>query len=330
MRPSNKDTRRFAVALSFPGQHRRFVRNVAERLAEVLGKEHIFFDEWYEAEIRGTDADLKLKRVYRDDAELVVPFFSEHYEKMWCQIEWRAIRVVLAERREQDAVIPVHLDGTRIEGWEIVDSGIRKGRKTGREVADEIIDVYQQRQRFAGSPKVAGQVIPFELVHRNQAAPSHRPLQVALERAYVAGELQDSLVAPIVILALSEEHDLELIQGIDLNWAIRGIRLSDEYFMPVSGSAGHRDWQRDFPQTVTPTLVAMGRSLKPSADAQALIVRLCNAIAARLRVELMWPGDPDQYNDLINEIYSACLESTHLEDDDVLKALKGLAVIGPK
>ena len=43
--------RRFAIALSFPGEHRRFVRNVAERLAQVLGKSRVFFDEWHAAEI---------------------------------------------------------------------------------------------------------------------------------------------------------------------------------------------------------------------------------------------------------------------------------------
>ncbi len=47
--------RRFAIAVSFPGEHRRFVRNVVNRLAEELGKERIFFDEWYEAELLGLD-----------------------------------------------------------------------------------------------------------------------------------------------------------------------------------------------------------------------------------------------------------------------------------
>jgi hypothetical protein len=63
MDSTDKKMRRFAVALSFPGEHRRFVRNVALKLAEELRRERVFFDEWYEAEIRGSDADLKLKRV---------------------------------------------------------------------------------------------------------------------------------------------------------------------------------------------------------------------------------------------------------------------------
>src|ERR1051326_7567867 len=99
--------RRFDIALSFPGEHRRFVKNVAARLAEVLGKNRVFYDEWYEAELLGLDGDLKLRRYYREESAMVVPFFSELYEKDWCQIEWSAIRVMLKTRRQENAVIPV-------------------------------------------------------------------------------------------------------------------------------------------------------------------------------------------------------------------------------
>src|SRR6185295_16639099 len=139
------DPRRFAVALSFPGEHRRFVKSVASRLAEVLGENRVFYDEWYEAELVGIDGDLKLRRYYRDESEMVVPFFSEHYAKDWCQIEWSAIRAMLKERRKDDAVIPVELDGTRIEGWETIDFAIRKGNRNSREISDLIYAAYRQR-----------------------------------------------------------------------------------------------------------------------------------------------------------------------------------------
>lgn len=145
MASHDRDSRRFAIALSFPGEHRRFVKNVATHLAEVLGRERVFFDDWHGAELKGTGADLKLKRIYREQSSLVVPFFSEHYEKMWCQIEWHAIRTVLAERRDDDAVVPVHLDGTRIEGWESIDLGIRRGRRSARVVAEDILEAYRHR-----------------------------------------------------------------------------------------------------------------------------------------------------------------------------------------
>src|SRR5438128_698922 len=119
-------SRRFDIALSFPGEHRRFVKNVADRLAAVLGKDRVFYDEWYESELLGMDGDLKLARYYREQSKMVVPFFSEHYQKPWCTIEWRATRAMLLQRRNEDTVIPVQMDLTSIPGWESIDFAIRR------------------------------------------------------------------------------------------------------------------------------------------------------------------------------------------------------------
>ncbi len=114
----------FAVALSFPGEHRSFVLEVAKTLADTLTRARVFYDEWYEVDLAGVDSDLKLRSVYKQ-AELVVPFFSEHYSKNWCALEWGTIRGILLTRRKDDAVIPVRLDDTEIKGWEETDFGIR-------------------------------------------------------------------------------------------------------------------------------------------------------------------------------------------------------------
>lgn len=140
-----RSSRRFAIALSFPGEHRRFVKSVATQLIEILGKDRVFYDEWFEAELLGLDGDLKLRRYYREESNLVVPFFSEHYSKDWCQIEWSAIRTMLKDRRQEDAVIPVQLDGTRIPGWEEIDFAIRKQNRNAKQIADLIVQAYRHR-----------------------------------------------------------------------------------------------------------------------------------------------------------------------------------------
>lgn len=147
-------SKRFAVAVSFPGEHRKFVKNVVERLAEVLGRERVFYDEWYQAELLGLDGDIKLRRYYREQSDLVVPFFSEHYRKDWCQIEWSAIRSMLKQCRSEDAVIPVEMDGTRVEGWEDIDFAICKKQRTGKEIAERgpmplyLADIHLTRARL--------------------------------------------------------------------------------------------------------------------------------------------------------------------------------------
>ncbi|MDA0921491.1 MAG: TIR domain-containing protein, partial [Planctomycetota bacterium] len=143
--------RRFAIAVSFPGQHRRFVRNVVKRLAEVLDRDRVFYDKWYETDLAGPNGDLELRRVYREQSDLVVPFFSEYYEKPWCGVEWDTIRTILLKRRKDRAVVPVEMDGTRIEGWEETDYAFRRKGRSGRQIADLILDVYEKR--FASVPK---------------------------------------------------------------------------------------------------------------------------------------------------------------------------------
>lgn len=141
MAAESSQSRRFAIAVSFPGEHRRFVKNVVDRLAEILGRERVFYDEWYEAELAGLDGDLKLRTYYREQSEMVVPFFSQHYQKDWCQIEWSSIRAMLKSRRKENAaVIPIELDDTKVEGWEDIDFAIRKKNRTGRQIADLIIE----------------------------------------------------------------------------------------------------------------------------------------------------------------------------------------------
>ena len=135
----------FAIAVSFPGEHRPFVLEIVEHLAKELGRERIFYDEWYEARLLGTGGDLKLQECYKQ-AKLVIPFFSEHYAKPWCAMEWDTIRGILLNRRQDDAVIPVHLDDTEILGWSEVNFGIKPKGRSAEEIASLILEAYRDRQ----------------------------------------------------------------------------------------------------------------------------------------------------------------------------------------
>lgn len=85
---------RFLVAISFAGDNKRNkVREVAEILRHRLGDGKVFFDEFFEAEIAGHDADNYLQEIYLRNTLLVVTCVCKRYdEKPWTQEEWRAIR----------------------------------------------------------------------------------------------------------------------------------------------------------------------------------------------------------------------------------------------
>lgn len=135
----------FAIAVSFPGEHRPFVLEIVEHLAKALGRERIFYDEWYESRLLGSGGDIKLQECYKQ-AKLVIPFFSKHYTKPWCAMEWETIRGILLNRRKDDAVIPVHLDETEIQGWPAVSFGIKPRGRSAEEIANLILEAYRDRQ----------------------------------------------------------------------------------------------------------------------------------------------------------------------------------------
>ena len=132
-------SRRFQVALSFPGERREFVRAVAEHLATVIPRVSILYDEWYEAEFARPNLDTYLQELYRKQSELIAVFICAHYEqKNWCGLEWRAIREVIMDRRDA-SVMPLRFDDTEIPGLFANDGYIWIGEREPGAIGDLIL-----------------------------------------------------------------------------------------------------------------------------------------------------------------------------------------------
>lgn len=93
---------RFEIAISFAGDNKRdLVRKVAVLLQEKVGKGKVFFDEWFESELAGTDAHIVLQNYYQKKTRLVVTCVCKRYnEKPWTQEEWRAIQAFERDLRD--------------------------------------------------------------------------------------------------------------------------------------------------------------------------------------------------------------------------------------
>jgi hypothetical protein len=88
---------RFCIAISFSGEHRAFVGQVAERLAARVGRDRVLYDTFHEAEFARPDLDVYLPQLYREQSELLVLFLCPEYQdKQWCRLEWRHIRQLVA------------------------------------------------------------------------------------------------------------------------------------------------------------------------------------------------------------------------------------------
>jgi hypothetical protein len=97
MKIVSTSSKRFDIALSFPGEYRNFMGELAESLAGQLGRERILYDKYYEDEFALPDLDIYLPNLYRTQSELVAIFLCKEYAaKRWCKLEWRSIRQLIA------------------------------------------------------------------------------------------------------------------------------------------------------------------------------------------------------------------------------------------
>lgn len=133
--------KRFAVAVSFATDQRDYVTAVVRRLRRRgLKIEHIFFDEYWEAELARKDLDVYLQDIYENQAELLVPFFSRAYvDREWPALEWRVMREVIKTRRAGE-IMPIYLENVDVPGSFSIDGALRGGAGIdAEEIGDKIL-----------------------------------------------------------------------------------------------------------------------------------------------------------------------------------------------
>lgn len=128
----------FEVALSFPGEIRPLVEEVAGHLERRMGPNAYFYDNNYVSQLARPSLDTFLQGIYRDRAKLIVVFLSADYQrKDWCGIEFRAIRGIIAERKN-DRIMFVRTDDGAVDGVFNTD-GYIDARKHGAEALPKFI-----------------------------------------------------------------------------------------------------------------------------------------------------------------------------------------------
>src|ERR1041385_2125541 len=120
----SEPTSRFLVALSFPGEHRQFVADVAGILSRELGEERVLYDRFHEAEFARPNLDTHLQVLYHDQSRLVVVFLCADYErKEWPGLEWRAIRDLIKSKKDSSIML-IRLDEANVSGVFSIDGYI--------------------------------------------------------------------------------------------------------------------------------------------------------------------------------------------------------------
>jgi len=131
---------KFKVGLSFPGEHRGYVKQVADALRPALGSDSVFYDHDYQAQLARPNLDTLLQETYRNSCGLVVVFLCEQYaQKQWCGLEWRAIRDVI-KAKQDERVMFVRFDDANVDGVFSVDGYIDARISSPEQIASMILE----------------------------------------------------------------------------------------------------------------------------------------------------------------------------------------------
>ncbi len=105
----------YDVALSFAGEQRDYVRQVAKILDDTY-KLKVFFDEFEESNLWGKNLYEYLHEIYSNKAKYVIIFVSKEYkEKLWPNHE-RQTAQERALKEKNEYILPVKFDDTIIPG----------------------------------------------------------------------------------------------------------------------------------------------------------------------------------------------------------------------
>ena len=106
---------KYEIALSFAGEDRKYVEEVAACLKANNIK--VFYDEFEESNLWGKDLYVYLDEIYRKESRYCIMFLSQRYaKKLWTNHE-RESAQARAFQQNEEYILPVKLDDTVIPGF---------------------------------------------------------------------------------------------------------------------------------------------------------------------------------------------------------------------
>lgn len=135
----------FDVCLSFAGEDRTYVRNVADELRTRGGR--VFFDEYAQADMWGKDLYTHLDDLYQNAARYCVLFASKHYaKKIWTNHE-RESAQARAICQHTEYILPARFDSTQIPGLRPTVGYVDLRHMQPSQFADLIMQKIGERQK---------------------------------------------------------------------------------------------------------------------------------------------------------------------------------------
>ncbi|MFZ4701221.1 MAG: SUMF1/EgtB/PvdO family nonheme iron enzyme [Candidatus Methylumidiphilus sp.] len=192
----------FRVALSFPGEHREYVHQIAGHLADALGREQVFYDEYWKAKLPYINFDSHLQDIYHKQSDLIAVFLCKEYkEKQWCGLEWRVLRDLIKQGRGE-ALMPIRLDDSDMPGIYSIDRYEDADNQPPEVIADAILHRLQAladnivlpvttgstrlRTAYLNQMSLEWRDLPLRVLESRNSDPTGKTPPVDLEQVYIA------------------------------------------------------------------------------------------------------------------------------------------------
>mgnify|MGYP000879026496 FL=1 len=106
---------KYEVTLSFAGEDREYVEEVAKVLKE--NNLSVFYDKFEEVNLWGEDLAIYFERLFQRESKYVVIFISQYYRhKEWTNYEVKNAFSRQINDKTEGYILPVRFDDTQLEG----------------------------------------------------------------------------------------------------------------------------------------------------------------------------------------------------------------------
>jgi len=157
----------YDVALSFAGEDRRYVEEIASQLRS--RNVTVFYDRYEQANLWGKELYVHLDEVYRKRARYCMMFLSESYaSKVWTSHERKSAQA-RAMIEKNDYLLPVRLDDTEIPGMLPTVGYIKSSDFSSAQIVELVIQKLHGGLNYAPAEPTVGLFmdIPY-LLHAAQ------------------------------------------------------------------------------------------------------------------------------------------------------------------
>jgi hypothetical protein len=219
----------FEISLSFAGDRKREkirkIVNILKSSGE-FGERAIFFDEDFQDQIPGVNANTFFQDVFHKRTRLIVTCICKRYgEKAWTLSEWRAIQAffqrILSKTVDRLRFYPIQFDDNEIDldGWyDNLDVPLKAMNLNAEEIADHILKRYRlftgiatisRSQSASGevSKQAVNALIGMLRRHSNEQTKSQR----ILSTARIAHALLRNSLSPDVGFSSPGQHPIAVI-----------------------------------------------------------------------------------------------------------------------